>query len=91
MNRNQHRARAAEFVSRNACRKARPERCCSAGGGRGVRLHVKHPEYLDADSSDRSIGADVSVRDEPDEEEEEEDNGHDDDDDDEEDDDGYSE
>jgi hypothetical protein len=51
---------------------------------------MKHPEYLDADSSDRSIGADVSVRDEPDEEEDEEDNDEDEDDD-EEDDDGYSE
>lgn len=58
---------------------------------RGVRLHMKHPEYLDADSSDHSIGADVRVREEPDEEEDEEDNDHHDEDDDEEDDDGYSE
>jgi hypothetical protein len=52
---------------------------------------MKRPEYLDADSSDRSIPADVLVRDEPDEEEDEDDNDHHDEDDDEEDDDGYSE
>ena len=49
------------------------------------------PEYLDADSSDRSIRADVRVRDEPDEEEDEDDNDRHDEDDDEENDDGYSE
>lgn len=58
---------------------------------KGVRLHMKRPEYLDVDSSERSIGADVRARDEPDEEEDEDDNDHHDEDDEEENDDGYSE
>lgn len=49
------------------------------------------PEYLAPNSSDRSIGADARVREEPNEEEDEDDNDHHDEDDDEEDDDGYSE
>jgi hypothetical protein len=48
-------------------------------------------EYLDADTSDRSIAADVLVREEPDEEEDEEDDGEEEDGEDKEDDDGYSE
>jgi hypothetical protein len=53
------------------------------------RIHSACP---DIDPSDRSVAADVLVREEPDEEEEEEeDGGHDDDDDDDKDDDGYSE
>ena len=52
-----------------------------------------HPECPDSDPSDRSVAADVLVREEPDEEEdEEEDEGEEeDDDDDDKDDDGYSE
>jgi hypothetical protein len=52
-----------------------------------------HPECLDPDHSDRSVAADVLVRDEPeDEEDEEEDEGDGKEDgDDDEDDDGYSE
>ncbi len=54
------------------------------------------PEYLDSDPSDRSVVADVLVRQEPDEEEDEEEeedegDGKEDDDDDDKDDDGYSE
>ncbi len=52
------------------------------------------PEYLDADPSDRSVAADVLLRQEPDEEEDEEEDegdGKEDDDDDDQDDDGYSE
>ncbi len=52
------------------------------------------PEYLDADPSDRSVAADVLLRQEPDEEEDEEEDegdGKEDDDDDDKDDDGYSE
>lgn len=52
---------------------------------------MKRPEYLDVDSSERTIGADVRARDEPDEEEDEDDNDHHDEDDEEENDDGYSE
>ena len=33
-----------------------------------------HPEYLDAGPSDRSVAADVTLRQEPEEEEDEEDN-----------------
>jgi hypothetical protein len=70
---------------------------------RGVPLgmHRINPEYLDPDSSDRSLTADILLRQEPDEdedeEEEDEDEGEgddkeeDDDDDDDETDDGYSE
>jgi len=70
---------------------------------RGVPLGMRrmNPEYLDPDSSDRSVAAHILLRQEPDEdeneeeeEEEEEDEGNDkkeDDDDDEESDDGYSE
>jgi hypothetical protein len=50
-----------------------------------------HPECLDPDDSDRSVAADVLVREEPDEEDEEDGNGKDDDDEDETDDNGYSE
>jgi hypothetical protein len=56
-----------------------------------------HPECLDSDPSDRSVAADVLLRQEPDEEEEEEDeeedegDGKEDDDDDDDGDDGYSE
>jgi len=53
------------------------------------------PEYLDADPFDRSVAADVLLRQEPDEEDEEEDEGDgkedDNDEDKEEDDEGYSE
>jgi hypothetical protein len=53
-----------------------------------------HPECPDSDPSDRSVAADVLLRQEPDEEEEEEEDegdGKEDDDDDDTDDDGYSE
>jgi hypothetical protein len=51
-----------------------------------------HPECPDSDPSDRSIAADILVRQEPDgEEEEDEGDGKEDDEDDDEDDDGYSE
>ena len=52
-----------------------------------------HSEYLDADPFDRSVTADVLVRDEPDDEEDEEEDEGDgkEDGDDDEDDDGYSE
>jgi hypothetical protein len=51
------------------------------------------PEYLDADPFDRSVAADVLLRQEPDEEEEDEGDGKEDDNDEdkEEDDEGYSE
>jgi hypothetical protein len=52
------------------------------------------PEYLDADPSDRSVAADVLLRQAPDEEEDEEEDegdGKEDDDDDDPDNDGYSE
>jgi len=66
-----------------------------AQGDRGVPLGMSriHPECPDSDPSDRSVAADVLVREEPDEEEdEEEDEGEEeDDDDDDKDDDGYSE
>ena len=48
-------------------------------------------EYLDADTSDPSVAADVLVREEPDEEDDEEDNGEEEDGGDKEDDEGYSE
>ena len=49
-------------------------------------------EYLDPDPSDRSVTADLLVREEPDDEEDEEDNGdEEDDDEDKEDNEGYSE
>jgi hypothetical protein len=53
-----------------------------------------HPECPDSDASDRSVAADILLRQEPDEEEdedEEEGDGKEDDDDDDKDDDGYSE
>jgi hypothetical protein len=53
-----------------------------------------HPECPDSDPPDRSVAADVFLRQEPDEEEEEEEDdgdGKEDDDDDDKDDDGYSE
>ena len=52
-----------------------------------------HPECPDSDPSDRSVAADVLLRQEPDEEEDEEEDegdGKEDDDDDDKDDDGYS-
>jgi hypothetical protein len=52
------------------------------------------PEYLDPDPSDRSVAADILLRQEPDEEEDEEEDegdGKEDDDDNDKDDDGYSE
>ena len=67
---------------------------CVCRGVRGVALDMSriHLECPDSDSSDRSVAADVLLRQEPDEEEEE-DEGDDkeNDDDDDEDDDGYSE
>jgi hypothetical protein len=81
--------------------------CCQSGGStgncygqglRGVPLVMSRilPEYPDSNPSDRSVLADVFLRQQPDEEEEEEDkgDGKDDDDDDDqegEDDEGYSE
>ena len=51
-----------------------------------------HPESPDSDPSDRSVAADVLLRQEPDEDEEEDEgDGKEDDDDDDKDDDGYSE
>ncbi len=50
-----------------------------------------HPECPDSDPSDRSVAADVLVREEPDEEEEDEEENEEDNDDEESDDDGYSE
>ena len=51
-----------------------------------------HPEGPDSDTSDRSVAADVLLRQEPDEDEEEDEgDGKEDDDDDDKDDDGYSE
>jgi len=51
-----------------------------------------HPEGPDSDTSDRSVAADVLLRQEPDEDEEEDErDGREDDDDDDKDDDGYSE
>jgi len=69
---------------------------CVCRGVRGVPLGMSriHPECSDSDPSDRSVAADVLLRQEPDEEEdEEEDEGDDkkDDDDDDKEDDGYSE
>ena len=68
--------------------------CCQ--GLRGLPLDMSgiHPECPDSDPSDRSIAADVLLRQEPDEEEDEEEDegdGKEDDDDDGKDDDGYSE
>ena len=65
-------------------------------GARGVALDMSriHPERPASDPSDRSIAADVLLRQEPDEEEDEEEDegdGKEDDDDDDKDDDGYSE
>jgi hypothetical protein len=68
---------------------------CRCHESRGVPLgmHRMNPKYLDPDSPDRSVTADILLRQEPDEEEEEEDDGkkEDDDDEDDETDDGYSE
>jgi hypothetical protein len=55
-----------------------------------LRMSRIHPEYLNPEISDRSVAADVLVREEPDEEENEEDD-EDDDNDDNEEDEGYSE
>ena len=49
------------------------------------------PEYLDAETSDRSVAADILVREEPDEEEEDEEENEEDKDKEKDDDDGYSE
>jgi hypothetical protein len=56
----------------------------------GTRIR---PEYLEADASDRSVAADILVREEPDDEEDEQDEEDDDngEDDDDSEDDGYSE
>jgi hypothetical protein len=70
---------------------------CRCHESRGVPLDMRrmNPEYLDPDSSDRSLTADILLRREPeedeDEEEEEEDEGDAKEEDDEESDDGYSE
>jgi hypothetical protein len=54
-------------------------------------MHRMNPEYLDPDSSDRSVTADILLRQEPDEEEDQDEgDDKDEDDDDEESDDGYS-
>jgi hypothetical protein len=61
---------------------------------RGVALDMSriHPECPDSDPYDRSVAADVLLRQEPDEEEQEDEgNGKEDDDDDDKEDDGYSE
>jgi len=60
---------------------------------RGVPLSMskRRSEYLDAESSARSVAAKVFVREEPDDEEDEEDDGEKDDNEDEEDSEGYSE
>ena len=50
-----------------------------------------HPEWPDSDPSDRSVAADILVREEPDEEEEDEEENEEDNDNEEGDDDGYSE
>ena len=50
-----------------------------------------NPEYLDPDSSDRSVTADIILREEPDEEGDEDEGDDKEEDDDEESDDGYSE
>jgi hypothetical protein len=50
-----------------------------------------HPECLDSDPSDRSVAADVLLRQEPDEEEDEEEDDHKEEDGDGDEDDGYSE
>ena len=71
---------------------------CGCQGVRGVRLDMSriYPEGPISDPSDRSVAADVILRQEPDEEEDEEEeedegDGKEDDDDDDKDDDGYSE
>jgi len=70
---------------------------CVCQGARGVPSDMSriHPECTDSDAADRSVAADVLLRQEPDEEEDEEegeDDGKEDDaDDDEDDDGGYSE
>jgi hypothetical protein len=74
----------AEGTTRNRCH------------GYGVPLGMSriHPECPDSDPSDRSVAADVLLRQEPDEQEDEEEDegdGKEDDDDDDKDDDGYSE
>ncbi len=50
---------------------------CGCQGVRGVPLGMRRipPEYLDPETSDRSVAADVLVREEPDEEEDEEGDG----------------
>ena len=63
-------------------------------GGVPLGMHRMNPEYLDPDSSDRSVTADILLRQEPDEDEndeEEEDEGDNKEEDDEESDEGYSE
>ena len=71
---------------------------CVCQGVRGVPLDMSriHPACSDSDPPDRSVAADVLLRQEPDEEEdddeeEDEGDGKEDDDDDDKDDDGYSE
>ena len=74
-------------------RSERPEYSCQRIRGVPLGMSSIHPQYLDADPSDRSAAADVLLRQEPEEEEEEEDDvdGKEDDDADDKDDDGYSE
>ena len=69
---------------------------CGCQGVRGVRLDMSriYPECPDSDPSDRSVAANVLLRQEPDgeeDEEEDEGDGKEDDDNDDKDDDGYSE
>ena len=65
-----------------------------SGGGVPLGMHRMNPEYLDPDSSDRSVTANILVLQEPDEDENdeaEEDEGDNKEEDDEESDEGYSE
>jgi hypothetical protein len=69
-------------------------RVCQGATRVPLGMRSIHPESLDLDPSDRSVAADILLRQEPDEEEEEEEDegdGKEDDDDDDEGDDGYSE
>jgi hypothetical protein len=65
---------------------------CHESRGVPLGMHRMNPEYLDPDSSDRSVTADILLRQEPDEDEDEDDgDDKEEDDDDDETDDGYSE
>jgi len=59
--------------------------------GRTIDMSRNHPECPDSDPSDRSVAADVLLRQEPDEDEEEDEGDGKEDDDDDDGDDGYSE